>query len=536
MIVATADERKVTFDLGSTSPGCSESQTNGRIDCSKKIDLPAGSQNIVVTLYDRRGGRGDALSSATTKIKIVTNKVTTVQIVTDGIPATATVLLGDPGASSVDVPQDTPTSVPASVSAYDAKGNLIVPPGPYALPITLEDSDTSGATHLSKTTVKASGVSLKIKYDGSDALGSATITPSISGRAQSSGAATLSVVAPTITEYSLPASQNGGVSSWPSGITLGSDGALWFTQNLNNAVGIGRITTSGTITNISAPPGSDSIVTGPDGALWYRTSASNAIVRLTTSGTVTEYSLPNNATGLGTGNTGIGLITGPGSVLWSIDQPDSLIGTVTTSGTFTLYPIPTPSANPSTTYTNTFGSITVGPDGALWFGYEVQANSSSTVVGSYVDRMTTAGVITAQFPISSSSNGAEHVPSITTGPDGALWFSVSGAVDGIDRMTTSGSITTYQTSGIPLGIMNGPDGALWFAEFHSPSDNIIGRITTSGTITEYEGPNASSAAAAIAAGPDDALWFTDFRNNAIGRVPLSIAASNADRRRKTERR
>jgi virginiamycin B lyase len=70
-----------------------------------------------------------------------------------------------------------------------------------------------------------------------------------------------------ITEYKLP--YNGGVGS-PYLITLGSDGALWFTDRI--AEGIGRINTSYKISFYSLPqtnPVPSGITSGPDGALWF---------------------------------------------------------------------------------------------------------------------------------------------------------------------------------------------------------------------------------------------------------------------------
>jgi virginiamycin B lyase len=65
-----------------------------------------------------------------------------------------------------------------------------------------------------------------------------------------------------ITLYPLPN------ATWPWGITVGSDGAVWFTES--NVVKIGRITMEGVLTEY----GSDSwqpwgIAAGPDGSLWF---------------------------------------------------------------------------------------------------------------------------------------------------------------------------------------------------------------------------------------------------------------------------
>src|SRR5438552_3803240 len=73
---------------------------------------------------------------------------------------------------------------------------------------------------------------------------------------------------PTITEYSIPTAGSG-----PYGIVAGPDGALWFTELFANK--IGRITTSGAITEYAIPPLNfgggtpNDITAGPDGALWF---------------------------------------------------------------------------------------------------------------------------------------------------------------------------------------------------------------------------------------------------------------------------
>src|SRR5260370_21972743 len=58
----------------------------------------------------------------------------------------------------------------------------------------------------------------------------------------------------------------------------------------------------------------------------------------------------------------------------------------------------------------------------------------------------------------------------------------------------------------PIGIAAGPDGALWFAEENT--SNKIGRITTTGVITEFAAPTLN-VSGGIPAGPPRALRFTD---------------------------
>jgi hypothetical protein len=95
-------------------------------------------------------------------------------------------------------------------------------------------------------------------------------------------------------------------------------------------------------------------------------------------------------------------------------------------------------------------------------------------------------------------------------------------VDRIGRITTSGTATEFSMSGgQPLGITAGPDGNLWFTE----GIGEIGRITPSGVVTEFIVPSSRTPAdqdiTGITAGPDGNLWFTEYRAGIIGRITLA---------------
>jgi virginiamycin B lyase len=146
-----------------------------------------------------------------------------------------------------------------------------------------------------------------------------------------------------------------------------------------------------------------------------------------------------------------------------------------------------------------------------------------------------AVLCSAQAPIQINEYPLPQVGSnpwiITPGPDGALWYTVScpyiptcpvSVFDAIGRITPSGTITEYPLPGPsyghgPYGIVAGPDGALWFTEMQA---NKIGRITTSGVITEYPVPTSNAAPYKIAVGPDGALWFTEMHERRIGRISI----------------
>ncbi len=275
-----------------------------------------------------------------------------------------------------------------------------------------------------------------------------------------------------ITEYSLPS------GSHPLGITAGPDGNLWFTDNSSSK--IGKITTSGTITEYTVGSNPNGIAAGPDGNLWFTEYAAGKIGKITTSGTVTEYSLPAES-------EPYEITEGSDGNLWFTEG--NKIGKITTSGTVTEYSLPEKS-HPS--------GITAGPDGNLWFAENQR-----------IAKITTSGTITEySLPEKSFPEG------IVSGPDGNLWFTEE---DDIGKITTSGTITEYAVAKetFPYRITAGADGNLWFVD--PIANSRIGRITTTGTVTEYSLP-AKSRAKGITSGPDDSLWFTDEESNKIGKI------------------
>ena len=106
---------------------------------------------------------------------------------------------------------------------------------------------------------------------------------------------------------------------------------------------------------------------------------------------------------------------------------------------------------------------------------------------------------------------------ITTGPDGNLWFTEQTG-NNIGKITPTGTVTEYPVptyNSQPGSITAGPDGNLWFTEF---SGNHIGKITTSGAVTEYAAELPGTEYGGITTGPDGNLWFTEINSNKIGKM------------------
>lgn len=212
--------------------------------------------------------------------------------------------------------------------------------------------------------------------------------------------------------------------------------------------------------------------------------------------------------------------------VWFTDErftPHS-VGFFDTAGKVTTFPIPCDGCADASHITY-IESITVGSDGHAWFLYTRVRSDGAPVDGglnNYVGRMTAGGSFTS-FPVPTKyafrrfAVGARGQSRIIPGPDGNLWFTELNG-NKIGRMTTSGTLTeftvpssvevpafpeNYRTSH-PSGIVVGPDGNLWFTEV---STDKIARITTAGTITEFDVPKGTGPYW-LAVGVDGNFWFT----------------------------
>ena len=84
---------------------------------------------------------------------------------------------------------------------------------------------------------------------------------------------------------------------------------------------------------------------------------------------------------------------------------------------------------------------------------------------------------------------------------------------------TTGAITRIATPSEfndPYALTTGPDGAIWFTESFR---NQLGRVVPSTQqVTEYTLPAGATAAYGITVGSDKALWFTEGGSSRIGRI------------------
>ncbi|WUH64070.1 hypothetical protein OHR86_32890 [Streptomyces sp. NBC_00441] len=144
-------------------------------------------------------------------------------------------------------------------------------------------------------------------------------------------------------------------------------------------------------------------------------------------------------------------------------------------------------------------TLTTGPDGALWF--------------TLVHR---GRLVPGERPTDHRLDPDSGPTVITAGPDGALWFTLNQG-NALGRIGMDGAVALHplptEAAG-PVGIAAGRDGALWFTEIAAGQ---IGRITPEGRITEFPLPDRAARPHGITVGPDGALW-TALETGSLARI------------------
>lgn len=262
-----------------------------------------------------------------------------------------------------------------------------------------------------------------------------------------------------LTEYANLALQDGQTTlnslrydAKPKGITLMADGTPWFAEADNGNPGYRIGTTRGAFEYteysgpcVSASPCSGSFVgqgitdvaIGSDNAVWYTNELTHAIGRLVPGSTITEYALSAMGPGLGAGAPRDIAAAADGS-LWV-----AVFGSVSASGANAIVHIVpgTPPAAPTATVYKTGvanAPLTVAPDtyGNVWF------TGSGGTGGGPVGRITG---LPSSNPAPGGGTPATTTPPTTGGPSPVtLTPSTTGAARVTDPRVRPDSITANQ--------------------------------------------------------------------------------------------
>ncbi len=277
------------------------------------------------------------------------------------------------------------------------------------------------------------------------------------------------------------------------------------------------------------------IAVGPDGNVWFTESKANKIGRITATGEIKEFPIPT------AGSEPVGITTGPANDIWFTERRGDKIGRITATGEIKEFPLSLEGSEPT--------SIAAGPPGHVSFtvpgrntyyemapGGEICAGSGSTgdeplgiaagpegdiwltdVGTNRIDQTErgpgcSGGALFNPIPTAHS-----HPVGLTAGPDGEMWFTEEDA-DQIGRFNipqrafTEFPVPTKNAR--PAGITT-LGGELWFTE---KDGNKVGRLSPEGRFNQYAIPTDAGEPTDIASGPEGGLWFTESRTGKIGRL------------------
>ena len=268
----------------------------------------------------------------------------------------------------------------------------------------------------------------------------------------------------------------------------------------------------------------ESMAVGPEGDLWFTKQFTNHIDRITPSGRIIEFSK-----GLPRGSEPVEIVRGHGNALWFTQrlapQPPVfahrgrvVFGKITTAGKVTEFPTRLTEIGPR--------PLVVGREGDIWFLVDNPPGDHAAI-----GRITPSGNVTE---FSKGLPRGSVLRGITLGPGKDLWFTL-GTLPGFPELHAIGRITpqgviTHFSAGLPAAfvldeIVDGPEGDLWFGSMEVPGsgEEKIGRITSTGAITEFSVTGTHERSFNLAVGPEGHLWAVSWNlseDEEIGRFAV----------------
>lgn len=264
----------------------------------------------------------------------------------------------------------------------------------------------------------------------------------------------------------------------PTAVATAPDGAIWFTIELSDAIGVFR---DGRIQRL--PKGIENLeplglAVDGQGAAWYTDVRTRAISRILPDGTITSYRLSSPVVRLGR------LAVARDGSVWFTDATTASI-TRLKDGQFTRYDIGQYRASPF--------AIAVDANGTVW----ATLLETNTLL-----RMSPEGRFTP-YDVPTSASGLGDV---AVDPAGAVWF-VEARANKIGRFA-DGTFTEFAVPTPAAGLTalaTAPDGSVWFTELKAQR---LGRVRGA-RITEFPLPRRDARPFAIAVDGTNNVWYAD---------------------------
>lgn len=221
-----------------------------------------------------------------------------------------------------------------------------------------------------------------------------------------------------------------------TGLTIGSDGAMWFPEVdevFFQSHKLGRITSSGEITEVTLPDSPASfagIAAGADGALWL--PLGSGVARVTTDGTATTVPLPVSP--------GRFIAAGPDGALWLALSGG--VGRLTTSGQFTEIAIPEIASGEVQT-------MVFGADNALWLGVNLSTTPGGNPGPLALIRVSTTGTVSVTPVANPNDDPSSRFAGAANGADGTLWLPEDSAHPSVARVALPAASTPLVAAVLP---------------------------------------------------------------------------------------
>lgn len=291
-----------------------------------------------------------------------------------------------------------------------------------------------------------------------------------------------------------------GGGDMPAALALGADGAVWFTIDNSNALGVMR---NGRMQRI--PKGGDNLeplglAVADDGSVWFTDPIADAIGHLTPDGAVESFPLPTKVTQFGR------LAVATDGAVWAADSWSNSLVRLDAAG-LRLYPASTSGAAP-------FG-VAADPRSGVW----------STLQSAHkLIHIDSAGQLTELEPPTRSSGPSD----IAVDRSGVVWF-VELRAGQIGRYA-NGAFDEFRLPRPQAGVTDlavAPDGSVWFAELRAQR---LGHLHD-GVIDEIALPRADARPFGVRVDGAGNVWYTDL-TGWLGMLPASqIRGGGVDPRR-----
>jgi streptogramin lyase len=467
---------------------------------SSAVDVPVDDGPLTYAVKTL-GYDGAVLAQASGTATI--EGTTTIPLTLQSVWKTATVLFANEHPL-----MGTPSTIAITVSAYDADNDLIGGTNPYATPIELQNSDTSGATTLSKTSLSYPCQCASLTYDGKSYVNT-TVTP-VNPATGIPGLGDILVPALHVTEYPVPSGSVAATVPGHGRMIVNADSTITF---LEQNMRLGHVNMNGAVTETPTAHSYSDIVKAADGTLWgvsndtvYQIEAGGSDAQIAQLPAWPDSNVANVLTVGSDGNVWatIGTTLGPAATR------------ITPTGAMTSFV----SVGPQS-----LGDSVLGSDGNIWYA------ASKNGAGEF-ERLTPSGTFT-EFPVPAARG---PLGDVALGPDGQIYSLI--VLQGVERVSPAGAVSSlpdfnieamaFYGQSVPNAVVFGPDGALWISgavDSNAYCDPVVERITTSGAeamlelplpCDDFNGP--LEPITAFAAGPDGNLWYT--RDKDVGKILL----------------